>query len=123
MLLIVLEIQIYGNILDQNLKTIFNNIREGSYSTYFYDIFRNIDLVSTLFDQEVFNDKDKLDKILYELFDSIIKSGRKCYSIDRRYDSSLNESNYLKKDNNYYSILKEEWDTLSEKISSIFDNL
>lgn len=113
----------YGNISDQNLKTIFNNIREGSYSTYFYDIFRNIDSVSTLFDQEVFNDKDKLDKILYELFDSIIKSGRKCYSIDRRYDSSLNESNYLKKDNNYYSILKEEWDTLSEKISSIFDNL
>ena len=35
------------------------------------------------------------------------------------YDSSLNETNYLKKDNNYYSILKTEWDTLQEKIDSI----
>ncbi len=63
----------------------------------------------------------KLDDFLYELFDIIIKSGRKCYSSDKKFDSSLNESNYLKKDNNYYTILKEEWDTIEEKINCIFE--
>ena len=108
-----------GNIDGNKLTTIFNNIREGSYSTYFYDIFRDIDSISSLFTPELFNSKDELDKKLYDLFDAIIKSGRKCYSNDKRYDSSLNESNYLKKDNNYYSILKTERDTLQEKIDSI----
>ena len=108
-----------GNIDRNKLTTIFNNIRDGSYSTYFYDIFRDIDSISSLFTPELFDSKDELDKKLYDLFDAIIKSGRKCYSNDKRYDSSLNESNYLKKDNNYYSILKTEWDTLQEKIDSI----
>ena len=97
-----------GNITVENLTTIFSNIREGSYNTYFYDIFRNLSSIKSLFSSELFNNKDKLDNILYELFDVIIKCGRKCYSIDRRYDNSLNETNYLKKDNNYYSILKAE---------------
>ena len=108
-----------GNIDSTKLTTIFNNIREGSHSTHLYDIFRNIDSITTLFSPELFNNKDKLDDKLYALFDAIIKSGRRCYSNDKRFDGSLNESNYLKKDNNYYSILKTEWDTLQEKIDSI----
>lgn len=108
-----------GNIDDTKLTIIFSNIREGSYSTHFYDIFRDIESVTTLFSPELFNNKDELDNKLYDLFDAIIKSGRRCYSNDKRFDSSLNESNYLKKDNNYYSILKTEWDTLQEKIYNI----
>lgn len=108
-----------GNITNDKLSIIFNNIKEGSYSKYFYDIFRNIDSINNLFPTELFNDKDRFDAVLYDLFDAIIKSGRKCYSIDKRHDTSLNESNYLKKDNNYYSILKEEWDVLSDKIKNI----
>ena len=112
-----------GNIDTSKLSTIFNNIGEGSYSKYYYDIFKNLDNVNTLFSTELFNDKDKLDKLLYELFDAIIKSGRKCYSYDRRHDNSLNETNYLKKDNNYYSILQTEWDSLEEKLNNAFSNL
>ncbi|MFR4218444.1 MAG: hypothetical protein ACLT16_12380 [[Clostridium] innocuum] len=110
-----------GNITSENLATLFNNIREGSYAMYLYDIFRNIDNVDSFIPKDLFNDKDKLDDFLYKLFDIIIKSGRKCYSSDKKYDTSLNASNYLKKDNNYYTILKEEWDSIEEKINSIFE--
>lgn len=109
-----------GNIDSTKLSIIFNNIRDGSYSTYFYDIFKNIDSITTLFPTSLFENKDKFDNVLYNLFDAIIKAGRKCYASDRRNDSALNETNYLKRDNNYYSILKIEWDTLNEKINQIF---
>ena len=111
-----------GNINPTHLATIFSNIREGSYGSYFYDIFRNIDSISTLFSPELFGNKDKFDEFLYGLFDAIIKSGRRCFSNDKRNDSSLNETNYLKKDNNYYSILKTEWDALEEKIERVYSN-
>lgn len=111
-----------GNINNSKLTLLFNNIREGSYSTHLYNIFRDIDSITSLFPQSLFADKDEFDRVLHDLFDAIIKSGRKCFSNDRRHDSSLNETNYLKKDNNYYSILKTEWDTLSEKIDLIFDS-
>lgn len=110
-----------GNITIENISEIFNSIREGSYKTHLYKIFKNLDGVDSLIPKNIFKDKDKLDNFLYELFDVIIKNGRKCYSIDKRYDSTLNESNYLKKDNNYYSILKAEWDTIEEKTKNIFD--
>ena len=110
-----------GNITIENISEIFNNIREGSYKTHLYKIFKNLDGVDSLIPKNIFKDKDKLDNFLYELFDVIIKNGRKCYSIDKRYDSTLNESNYLKKDNNYYSILKAEWDAIEEKTKNIFD--
>ena len=109
-----------GNINNSKLSLIFNNIREGSYSTHLYDIFRDIESITSFFPQSLFANKDEFDRVLYDLFDAIVKSGRKCFSNDRRHDSSLNETNYLKKDINYYSILKTEWDTLSEKIDSVF---
>ena len=104
------------------LATIFNNIREGAYGLHLYDIFRDIDSVNNFYPVELFANKDRFDIVLYDLFDAIVKAGRKCYSTDRRFDSALNETNYLKKDNNYYNILKTEWDTLSEKIDTIFNN-
>lgn len=111
----------HGNITNKDLSIIFNNIREGSYNTHLYDIFKNIDNIDSFLPKGISKNMDKLDNFLYELFDTIIKMGRKCYSNDRKHDSSLNESNYLKKDNNYYSILKSEWDTIEEKINTIFN--
>ena len=111
-----------GNIDMHKLATIFNNIREGAYGLHLYDIFRDIDSVNNFYPVELFANKDRFDIVLYDLFDAIVKAGRKCYSTDRRFDSALNETNYLKKDNNYYNILKTEWDTLSEKIDTIFNN-
>ena len=110
-----------GNITNEHIKTIFSNVKEGAYSTVYYDIFRNINGLDCLLPRELFMNKDNYDKVLFKLFEGFIKAGRRCYSADRRHDSSLNETNYLKKDLNYYTILKQEWDSLVELISSTFE--
>lgn len=112
-----------GNIDNDDLRTIFRNISDDSYKTKYYDIFRDISTIPSLFSASLFSDKDKLDDFLYQLFDIIIKCGRKCYSSDKKYDQTLNESNYLKKDTNYYLILKSEWDLLVEKITDAYNNI
>lgn len=113
----------YENIDTVQLKDIFNHFSDESYSNYLYDVFKNIDSINTFFPDELYQNKDKFDMVLYKIYDVIIKSGRKVYSSEHKHDSSLNESNFLKKDSNYYSILKIEWDNLSEKIQSIFDGI
>lgn len=113
----------YGNINAAKLKDIFDHSGDDSYSNFLYDIFKDIDSISTFFPDDLYQNKDKFDNVLYKIYDAIIKSGRKVYSSEHKHDSSLNESNFLKKDSNYYSILKIEWDDLSEKIQSIFDTI
>lgn len=112
-----------GNIDNEKLKTIFENIKEGAYATHLYDIFKDIDSINTLYSKELFNNKDEFDNLLYKLFSAIIKSGRNRFASDKQYDASLNASNYLKKDIVYYSILKIEWDNLFEKIQSAYDSI
>ncbi len=110
------------NLTKDNIKTIFN-AKEGSYNSSLYDIFKNLDGFDYIFNPKLFRNKDELDKHLYKFFVGIIKAGRKCYSLDKKYDSGLNESNYLKKDFNYYSILSSEWDSLEELINSEFNTI
>ena len=113
----------YQNIDAAKLKDIFDHSGEDSYSKYLYDIFKDIDSISSFFPDSLFQNKDKFDDVLYRIYDTIIKSGRKCYSSEHNHDSSLNQSNFLKKDSNYYSILKIEWDDLSDKIQMIFSEI
>lgn len=110
-----------GNIDNKKLSIVFANIREGAYSANLYDIFRNVDSINSFYSADLLRNKDKFDMLLYELFDLIIKSGRKCYATERRFNSTLNETNYLKKDYNYYNILKTDWDYISEQIDRIFE--
>lgn len=110
----------YGNIDAAKLTDIFNHFNDES---YLYDAFKNIDSIEVFFPKELYQSKDKFDEVLYKIYDAIIKSGRKVYSSEHKHDSSLNESNFLKKDSNYYSILKIEWDDLSEKIQLIFNDI
>ena len=73
--------------------------------------------------KKVFESKDKYDDVLYKLFSVIISSGRRYYSVKKESDSTLNESNFLKRDNNYFAILKSDWDNIEIKIKEIFSNL
>lgn len=111
-----------GNIDDGKLKTIFEHIGTETYSKYMYEIFKDISSFDSIVSDRIFNDKSTFDEMLYKLYCDIIKAVRKCYSAESKYDTSLNESNYLKKDSNYYSILKTEWEDLCEKIDSVFES-
>ncbi len=112
------------NIKTTDLKTIFDNVhKEKAYDDFYYDILKDINGVTPLFPKRLFDNKDKYDEILYKLFEIIILSGRRYYSSKKESDSTLNESNFLKSDRNYYAILKFDWDNIASKITDIFNGI
>lgn len=106
----------------EDLKILLNNYdREDAYDAYFYDIFKKIGNISPLFSKQLFNNKDEYDQVLYELFNLIILTGQRYFRSEKKHDNKLIESNFLKKDKNYYGILSFDWDNLSENIKNLFD--
>lgn len=110
-----------GNVTNDTLRTLFSNINDVSSSGVNYASFKNLVGFDELFPADVFADKDKYDRILYRLFSAFIKSGRKVYATENDHDPTLNETNFLKRDSNYYLILKREWDTLDTSIQAVYN--
>lgn len=110
------------NLTNSDMKIIFE-AKESSYNDKLYDVFKNLDLFDNLFDSKLFRNKDELDKHLYNLFLGIIKAGSKSFQLSKRYDTGLNESNYLKKDFNYYNIIKDQWEDLEALINKEFEDM
>ena len=114
----------YGNISNNDLNTIFAVARMDSASdSRLYDIFANIDGVSHFIPPEVFNEKDRYDDVLDKLFNVIIEAGITSFMMASGFDTTLNATNYLKKDKNYYSILAIHWRNISASINRIFEEL
>lgn len=113
------------NLKSSDLKIIFDNVhKEKAYDDFYYDIFKNISNSVPLIPNKLFEtNKDKYDDVLYDLFKIIIFAGRHYYSIKKEADSTLNESNFLKSDRNYFAILKSEWYSIEGKIAEIFKSI
>ena len=109
-----------GNIVDQNLNTIFvaANSQADSVTDELYKTFRELGDMKTLLPIKLYT--DAYNATLDKLFDAIINAGVVTYSIERRLNPTLTPSNYLKKDKNYYSILNDHWATLRTEIQKIF---
>lgn len=83
-----------------------------------YKITKNLGNLKSLFTKDLFDDKDKLDKLLNEIFSLIIEWGTAQYKSEKRHNKDLNATNFLKQDKNYYLILETFWNmTLKEKIT------
>lgn len=114
----------YGNITDADLDAVFRAAREDvSMDGRTYNIFSNIDNVKYFIPPNIFAQKDCYDSVLDQLFSAIIDAGITSFSMATRYDTTLNATNYLKKDKNYYAILTDHWRTLSLEIKRIFSEL
>lgn len=111
------------NITTTDLKVVFEHVnKDKAYDDYYYDIFKELDDMTSFVAKKIFANKDNYDNLLYKLFSVIISSGRRYYSVKKESDSTLNESNFLKRDNNYFSILKHDWDSIEAQIRDIFIN-
>jgi len=114
----------YKNIKPSDLKTVFDHVnKDKAYDDYYYDIFKELDDRTVFVPKKVFECKDKYDEILYKLFEVIISSGRRYYSVKKESDSTLNESNFLKRDSNYFAILKSDWENIETKINEVFGSI
>ena len=87
------------------------------YESYFYDLFSNLNGFNCVFNSDAFNDKDLLEEELYKLFNKLINEGAKYYFIKKENDPSLNETNFLKNDTNYFKILSTAWDDLINTVN------
>ena len=72
---------------------------------------------------QVFDNKDTCDKVLSKLFNIIIEAGITSYTFESRHDSTLNATNYLKRDKNYYEILSSQWQRTVSDLSAVFSEV
>lgn len=112
-----------GNIEEDTLREMFNASRTDTPAHCMYESLKDLGEMNCLLPADVFADKDKYDEILYKLFMLIIDAGSTCYSIATRYEDGINATNYLKKDKNYYGILRDQWSQLSAGIKQILESL
>ena len=112
-----------GNIDNQDLQAIFNASKLENSTDLLYDIFADIDGVNHLFPPALFASKDAYEDVLDKLFNTIIDAGIISFSMASEYDSSLTATNFLKKDKNYYTILRTHWATIQAKINQIFTDI
>lgn len=110
-----------GNLDADKLRSFFAHCSESkAYDNYLYDIFSDIGDCSNLLPRELFRNKDDYESVIASLFETIIMSGFRFYQTVSRGDASLNETNFLKNDQNYYEILKTDWFEISNKIDVIY---
>lgn len=112
-----------GNIAAQDLDTIFRAAKSDSAADEAYEVFKDLGELKWLFPPRVFENKDQYDSILKKLFNTIIKAGIVSYSIASGYDPTLTATNYLKKDRNYFDILRAHWVLLQADINGIFNEI
>ncbi|MBR5913280.1 MAG: AIPR family protein [Selenomonadaceae bacterium] len=79
---------------------------------------RDIGDMKSLLPMKVYT--DEYDATLDKLFTAIIEEGITIYSDAHDDDSSLTAANFLKKDDNYYKILRKRWAKLNKEIREIF---
>ena len=104
----------HGNLNDNDITLLVSNpVDKGV-----YEKLRDIGNIKYLLPLKLY--ADSYDATLDKLFKAIIENGFLIYSIAHDYNKGLTAANYLKKDDNYYTILNKCWSTLSDKIREIF---
>ncbi len=84
-------------------------------------ICKNLDCVDSILPKELFSNKTNYEIILYDLFSKIIQTGFLLFNVTKnKDDTSLNATNFLKKDSSYYEILNFGSLLLNPAIQEIF---
>lgn len=109
-----------GNIKPQDLQLIFDASRSEDRVDGLYRVFAKLDGINFFLPPSLFAAKNEYDKVLDSLFNAIIDAGITDFKLALRYDPSLTETNYLKKDKNYYAILEGQWSVIEHSINDIF---
>ena len=111
------------NLDTQDIQAIFDASRSDGGTDILYDIFSNIEGLNHFLPPALFASKDAYEAILDKLFYAIITAGIISFNMASSYDSTFTATNYLKKEKNYYMILRTHWATLQNEIQQIFDSI
>ena len=106
------------------MQIVFDEVsHESGSDNRIYNVFSDLDDLVYLFPAEVFQDKNRYEEILDQLFYLMIDEGTSYFSVAKDSDNTLTPTNFLKKDRNYYRILKAHWPKMSREIKRILKNV
>ena len=105
------------NITVDKIDAIFKNYNLSEGNDILYNIFKDMGNVTQMFPNR------QSDDLIDELFSLIIKRGYSCFTFEKGHDPTVTETNFLKKDINYYKILHQFWPDIidgTERIKTKF---
>lgn len=109
-----------GFISDKDIATIIDSInKDEECKEKVYDIFSKKKTISMIFSDSLdAMNKDDLDKSLYDLLKEFIEISHTAYMNLTHSGADSNESNFLKRDPNYYRIIANNWQFLKRSFES-----
>lgn len=105
------------------IEVVFNSANVDNASDAIYEVFHDLGQMKSLLPTKMLENRNKYDAALDMLFSAIIEAGIINYSMACGYDSTLTATNYLKREKNYYGILRNHWNSsLIRAIEETFKN-
>ena len=95
----------------EELERMFSAARDDNGADTIYDIFHDLGKMKYLLPPAMWSNLNLIDTALSKLFSGIIEAGIINYTMACTYDSTLTATNYLKRERNYYGILKNHWNS------------
>ncbi len=96
---------------NQDLESVFSLARIDGASDSIYEVFHDFGNLRHLLPIAMLENRNLYDEALNKLFTAIINAGIINYNIACENDSTLTATNYLKRERNYYGILKNHWNS------------
>lgn len=112
----------YGN-LNNNDITKICEMKTDSSKSDFISICSNLEGLNGILPAKLFENKTEYEKVLHDLFMIIIDYGFFAFGINPTKNDVSAASNYLKKDENYYSILGNSWSRIAKEIDEILSKI
>lgn len=112
-----------GNLDANDINTIYNGKKSDSAKNEYNEVCEKLEGVDSVLPKGTFDDKNTYDQILHDLFLTIINFGYANYNNSLGKEDGINATNYLKKDESYYNILKSNWYMIDREISFAFSKM
>lgn len=121
---VMLASRYYSGNLDANdINTIYNGKKSDSAKNEYNEVCEKLEGVDSVLPKGTFDNKNAYDKILHDLFLTIINFGYANYNNSLGKEDGINATNYLKKDESYYNILKSNWYMIDREINFAFSKM
>ena len=111
-----------NELTNQDLETVFGVARLENAQESVYEVFHDLGNMRYLLPPAMWQNRNLYDAALDKLFSAIIDAGIINYNMACDNDATLTATNYLKRERNYYGILKNHWSSsLVAAIRSTFN--
>lgn len=109
---------VQNNIVEREFQSLINHdVNYSYYEDNVYPVLKNFENIRYFINPTIYREnRQRVDEALDAMFSFIIREGYRTFNAAKRVDATLVESNYLKQDSSYYTILSDCWPILLSTI-------